>query len=92
MTDQPYVPEGLRAVPVLSTDHYLVHLLTPAPRPPAFRWPCDRRAAHGPHSVRVQMLTGPADYEDDTCPGVPAHPATMAGGSHHDTRPERITP
>ena len=34
-----------------------------------FEWPCDRRVAHGPHL---------------TCPGVDAHPLTMAGGSYKE--------
>lgn len=36
-----------------------------------FRWPCERRTAHGPH---------------DGCPGVAAHPLTMIGGQHRDDR------
>lgn len=54
-----------------------------------FAWPCDRRAAHGPHRVTATVSY---HLEARTCPGVPAHPATMAGGSHPETRPERITP
>lgn len=54
-----------------------------------FPWPCDRRDAHAPHedlnaaemtvaAIRAAMAR-PAD--EPACPGVEAHPSTMAGGS-----------
>lgn len=44
----------------------------------AWVWPCDRRDAHGPHEPLAWV----------ECEGVPAHPATMAGGNHLNARPE----
>lgn len=49
-----------------------------------FDWPCDRRDAHGPHTVREQMLTGPNEFEERECPGVKAHPTTMIGGGYDE--------
>ena len=53
-----------------------------------FEWPCDRRDAHGRHPTGCKVLSnspGMHDHfgscETGECPGVPAHPATMAGGS-----------
>lgn len=62
-------------------------------RPP-FQWPCRRRVAHKAHpdtsvvdvpNIAGMHVTSTSPY---TCPGVPAHPATMAGGSHPETAPE----
>lgn len=74
--------------------HGLVEVVwdgTPAP----FVWPCSERVAHGPHDdvatndmtlgAMVAAMLRPAALP--TCPGVPAHPATMAGGNHKETRP-----
>ncbi len=48
-----------------------------------FKWPCDRRVAHGPHAVpcsqhgtRYTLCDFDCDIE---CPGVKAHPNTMIG-------------
>lgn len=50
-----------------------------------FKWPCNKRTAHGPHQAPCTFDICPdqvLDCEDDThpCPGVKAHPATMIGG------------
>ena len=42
--------------------------------PEKFKWPCNRRIAHGPHIIEEGTK-----YEK-SCPGVLAHPATMIGG------------
>ena len=58
---------------------------TIAPEP--YPWPCSRRDAHKAHHVHEGG--GAVCYH---CPGLPAHPATMAGGNHHNTRPEGAPP
>jgi hypothetical protein len=64
-------------------------------------WPCDRRDAHGPHDrtavgVRVVRTDIPVYLdgagritEERQCPGVKAHPLTMAGRGELPTRPGR---
>lgn len=48
-----------------------------------FEWPCSIRKAHGPHPTPCADCRedGSGDACPNQCPGVPAHPATMAGGS-----------
>lgn len=55
-----------------------------------FPWPCERRDAHGPHLLDEVETVEVGRFGDGglrllqrprECPGVPAHPSTMAGGS-----------
>ena len=51
-----------------------------------YPWPCHRRDAHRPHQ-RPFNPDAPQGADGNgagygRCPGVPAHPATMAGGSY----------
>lgn len=64
----------------------------------SFKWPCDRREAHGPHERRCTGFddgkpgkpkvypTGDGMTYEKDCPGVSAHPATMIGGKHEYER------
>ena len=65
-----------------------------------FRWPCERRDAHGPHNAYADA--SPSEFCpvcgrergqsharsdcDGECPGVDAHPLTMIGGRYRDDR------
>lgn len=69
----------------------------PATTPAAtqtFQWPCEKRRAHGPHPLDPVECSDAFNCEEPSmlvgykimhlpqpCPGVGAHPATMAGGS-----------
>lgn len=69
---------------------------------PKFDWPCDRRDAH--HAHNAYKDSSPSEWCpvcgvergqshargdcDGSCPGVGAHPATMAGGSYASERPQ----
>jgi hypothetical protein len=39
-----------------------------------FVWPCDKRTAHGPHTLTTVLTNPPPE-----CPGVAAHPLTQIG-------------
>ena len=53
--------------------------------PEQFDWPCDKRKAHGPHTLpegeECDEIGMCAD-EHDHCPGVLTHPSTMIGGNY----------
>ena len=52
-----------------------------------FRWPCERRVAHGPHPVPCDQCAEEGHGQcPNTCPGVGAHPLTMIGGKYRDDR------
>lgn len=52
-----------------------------------FPWPCREKAgrAHGPHNDATALVRDMPDGSERvasiSCPGVEAHPLTMAGGS-----------
>jgi hypothetical protein len=47
-----------------------------------FEWPCDRRDAHHPHIIKVQV--DDKSYQVHDCPGVGAHPLTQIGGGYKE--------
>lgn len=65
----------------------------PTPHAPAreplsgFRWPCERRYAHGPHPTPCDQCAEEGHGQcPNACPGVGAHPLTMIGGHYRDDR------